>query len=146
MKGVPAMGDDIAVQLVDAWNVDEIVSLYRIGGWWKEEYDPTALPDLIKGSFAFAVAVDIPTGHAIGMGRVISDGVSDGYIQDLVVLPAFRKKGIGREIVEVLVGACEKVGITWIGLIAEPDTEAFYRPLGFHVMQGHVPLLWKRDR
>lgn len=145
-EDVTAMGDDISVRLVDAWNADEIVSLYRMGGWWKEEYDPATLPELIRGSFAFAVAVDRKTGRAVGMGRVISDGVSDGYIQDLVVLPAFRKRGIGREIVDTLVTACKNAGITWIALIAEPDTGAFYLPLGFHVMQGHVPLLWKSDR
>lgn len=139
------MGDEIIVRLVDTWDADEIVSLYRAGGWWKEEYDPASLPGLIRGSFAFAVAVDRTTGRAIGMGRVISDGVSDGYIQDLVVLPSFRKRGIGREIVDLLVTACRNAGISWIGLIAEPDTEEFYSPLGFQVMAGHVPLLWKRD-
>lgn len=135
--------DTIHVRLVKAWDPDEIVSLYHAGGWWKEEYDPGSIPNLILGSFAFAVAVDQKTGHAIGMGRIISDGVSDGYIQDLVVLPAFRKRGIGQEIVETLVSACRNAGITWIGLIAEPDTEAFYRPLGFHVMTDHIPLLWR---
>ncbi len=55
------------------------------------------LPRLIRGSFLFAVAVDRKTGHAVGMGRVISDGVSDGYIQDLVVLPEYRKTGIGAQ-------------------------------------------------
>lgn len=140
------MADGIIVRLVDTWDGDDIVSLYRAGGWWREEYDPGSLPKLIRGSFAFAVAVDTQTGHAIGMGRVISDGISDGYIQDLVVLPVCRKKGIGREIVEVLLEACRNAGITWIGLIAEPDTEAFYRPLGFCPMQDHVPLLWECDR
>lgn len=139
------MGDGIIVRLVDTWDADEIVSLYRAGGWWKEEYDPASIPGLIRGSFAFAVAVDRTTGRAIGMGRVISDSVSDGYIQDLVVLPAFRNQGIGREIVDMLVTTCRNAGIIWIGLIAEPDTEKFYSPLGFQVMAEHVPLLWKRD-
>jgi aralkylamine N-acetyltransferase len=84
---VITLGDNISVQLVHSWDKIEIANLYRAGGWWKEEYDPDELPRLIQGSFLFAVAVDKKTGRAIGMGRVISDGVSDGYIQDLVVLP-----------------------------------------------------------
>ena len=146
MEGVTAVDDDVVIQLVDAWDEDEIVHLYRAGGWWKDEYDRNTLPGLVKGSFAFAVAVDQKTGHAVGMGRVISDGISDGYIQDLVVLPVFRKKGIGKQIVAVLVRACSRAGISWIGLIAEPGTETFYRPLGFHPMQGYIPLLWESDR
>ena len=139
------VGDDIAIQLVHAWDEAEIANLYRAGGWWKEEYDQKELPRLIRGSFLFAVAVDRKTGHAVGMGRVISDGVSDGYIQDLVVLPEYRKTGIGAQIVATLVKKCLEQGISWIGLIAEPDTEKFYLPFGFHPMEGHVPLKFRSD-
>jgi len=69
--------------------------LYRAGGWWKDEYDPAEIPGLIRGSFAFAVAVEEESGRAVGMGRVISDGVSDAYIQDLVVLPEYRSRNVG---------------------------------------------------
>ncbi|MGA2914015.1 MAG: GNAT family N-acetyltransferase [Methanoregula sp.] len=139
------LGDNIAIQLVHAWNRDEIANLYRAGGWWKEEYDLTELPHLIQGSFLFAVAVDLKTGHAVGTGRVISDGVSDGYIQDLVVLPKYRKSGIGTQIVSILVKKCIELGISWIGLIAEPGTENFYMPSGFHPMEGHTPLIFRSD-
>ena len=137
--------DNIAIQLVHSWDEVEIANLYRAGGWWKEEYDPEELPRLIKGSFLFAVAVNIKTGRAVGMGRVISDGVSDGYIQDLVVLPEYRKTGIGTQIVSTLVKKCIELGISWIGLIAEPDTEKFYLPSGFHPMEGHTPLIFRID-
>jgi GNAT superfamily N-acetyltransferase len=109
-KGVTAVEDDVPVQLVHAWDEDEIADLYRAGGWWKEEYDPMELRNLIHGSFAFAVAVDPKTGCAIGMGRVISDGVSDGYIQDLVVMPEYRGTGIGAQIVSKLVKKCLDAG------------------------------------
>jgi GNAT superfamily N-acetyltransferase len=142
---VNTLGDNIAIQLVDSWDEVEIANLYRAGGWWREEYDPEELPRLIKGSFLFAVAVNIKTGRAVGMGRVISDGVSDAYIQDLVVLPEYRKTGIGTQIVSTLVKKCIESGISWIGLIAEPDTEKFYLPFGFHPMEGHIPLIFRSD-
>ncbi|MGD0080997.1 MAG: GNAT family N-acetyltransferase [Methanoregula sp.] len=145
LREVTGLDDEIIIRLVDTWDKDEIVQLYRAGGWWKEEYDPDSLPGLIRGSFAFAVAIDRKTGHAIGMGRVISDGVFDGYIQDLVVLPAYRKRGIGAGIIAALVARCTGSGISWIGLIAEPGTESFYQPLGFSPMKGYIPLLLKRD-
>ena len=144
--GMISVGDEIVVQLVRSWDNHEIADLYRAGGWWKEEYDPAALGSLIRGSFSFAVAVDKKTGKAIGMGRVISDGVSDGYIQDLVVLPDYRKSGIGKEMISALVDRCLQSGITWIALIAEPDTENFYFPIGFVPMQGYVPLIFRGER
>ena len=79
--------DGISIALVRSWDTEEIVSLYRAGGWWKDEYDPAEIPRLIRGSFAFVVAADTKSGRAVGMGRAISDGVSDAYIQDLFVYP-----------------------------------------------------------
>jgi GNAT superfamily N-acetyltransferase len=139
------VADDITVKIVRSWDEEEIAALYKAGGWWKEEYKTEDLCHLIPGSFAFAVATDTKTGRAVGMGRVIADGVSDGYIQDLVVLPKYRKSGVGTQIVAALVTRCLQSGITWIGLIAEPDTEKFYLPLGFHPMKNHVPLLFRGD-
>nr|WP_321350016.1 GNAT family N-acetyltransferase [uncultured Methanoregula sp.] len=136
---------EIEIQCVQSWNADEIVDLYRAGGWWKEEYDPAEIPRLIRGSFVFAVAVDRSTGRAVGMGRVISDGVSDGYVQDLVVLPRFRKLGIGARLLAALVQNCRQSGVTWIGLVAEPGTDRFYKPLGFLPLEGYVPLLLQGD-
>lgn len=141
------MGDgidvnEIEIRLVDAWNVEEIADLYRAGGWWKETYEASGLVPLMKGSFVFAVAVDRKTSRLAGMGRVLSDGVSDGYIQDLVVLPVYRKAGIGSKIAVTLVEACKARGVGWIGLIAEPGSESFYESLGFRVMPGHVPMLF----
>jgi len=135
--------DDAEVRLVHSWDEEEIADLYRAGGWWKEEYKTEDIRLLIRGSFAFAVATDERTGRTIGMGRVISDGVSDGYIQDLVVIPGYRKSGIGRRIVAVLIDRCLQAGVTWIGLIAEPETESFYIPQGFRRMEGHIPLIYR---
>jgi len=139
------VADDITVKIVRSWDEEEIAALYKAGGWWKEEYKTEDLPHLILGSFAFAVATDNKTGRAIGMGRVIADGVSDGYVQDLVVLPEYRKSGIGTQIIAILVSRCLQSGITWIGLIAEPDTEKFYSPLGFKPMERHVPLIFRGE-
>jgi ribosomal protein S18 acetylase RimI-like enzyme len=139
------MGAVITVQLVTAWDEHEIADLYRAGGWWKEEYQETEIPLLIRGSFLFAVAIHETSGRAVGMGRVLSDGISDAYIQDLVVLPSCRGTGVGKEIVQILVSRCKEKGISWIGLIAEPNTEEFYKPLGFSPMNGYVPLLYQGE-
>lgn len=132
---------DFSVKIVSSWPVDQIKQLYEAGGWWKPHYDATQLPKLVKGSFAFAVAVHPHTKQAIGMGRVISDGVSDGYIQDVVVLPLYRDCGVGSKIIKKLVQFCRMHHISWIGLIAEPGYESFYTPLGFHVMKQYIPML-----
>ena len=130
----------LEIRIVDSWPIDEIVELYKAGGWWKETYNKSGIPALIVGSFLFGVAVDSQTEKAIGMGRVLSDGVSDAYIQDFVILPKYRRCGIGKKLIQTLVHQCLSLGIQWIGLIAEPGSEFFYTDSGFRPMERHTPM------
>jgi aralkylamine N-acetyltransferase len=132
------------VRLVKEWPTDEIVNLYKAGGWWKDYYDPKGVLSIINGSFGFAVAVEVSTGRAVGMARAISDGVSDAYIQDMVVLPEHRKKGLGRMLIELLVQDLKTHGVHWIGLIAEDGAAGFYEKLGFVDLKW-TPMLYKKE-
>jgi len=138
--------DPIRIELVNFWDIAQIVELYRSIGWWKDFMDKSRIPDLIRGSYLFALAIDTSSGKPIGMGRVISDGIADAYIQDLVVLPEWRNKNAGGMIVSALIEQCVSNGISWIVLIAQPGTDAFYRSLGFEPMAGHVPMLYNGGR
>jgi len=131
--------DNIVVRLVKDWPAQEIIELYEAGGWWDGSV-PSGVKDIISGSFAFAVAVDERSGKAIGMGRVLSDGISDAYVQDVIVLPEYRKKSIGKRIIAELIDHCLAKKIAWISLIAESGTEKFYSGLGFRIMEGHTPM------
>jgi aralkylamine N-acetyltransferase len=123
---------------------EAVVELYRAGGWWEESPAARAIvPQMIRGSFCFLVARE-PDGRIVGMGRAISDGVSDAYIQDVVVRRELRGRGIGAEIVRRLTARCQEAGLAWIGLIAEPETQEFYRPLGFAPMVGYQPMLHRK--
>ncbi|MBN1281335.1 MAG: GNAT family N-acetyltransferase [Candidatus Thermoplasmatota archaeon] len=134
---------DTEIRLVDTWSTEDIVALYRAAGWWKDTYDPAGIPLLIAGSFAFAVVVNKQTGKAIGMGRVLSDGVSDAYIQDVVILPAYRGLDLGKQLVRTLIQRCQEKGIKWIGLMAEPGSSQFYTALGFTPLKDYSPMLYQ---
>ncbi|MFZ2455059.1 MAG: GNAT family N-acetyltransferase [Candidatus Altiarchaeia archaeon] len=136
------MDGRIDIRLVRKWPSREIIALYDAGCWW-DDADSGSIQKIISGSFAFAVAVDEKTGKAIGMGRALSDGASDAYLQDVIVLPAYRKQDIGKKIVAALVEYCLAKKVTWISLIAEPGSEKFYSGLGFKDMEGHTPMKYK---
>jgi aralkylamine N-acetyltransferase len=140
VEGVPG----VELRVVTGWDAGEIVALYRSAGWWEEDRDdPSEISPLIRGSLVFVVAVDRASGRAVGMGRAISDGVSDAYIQDLMVLPGYRGRGIGGAILGCILAACRDLGIGWIALIAEGGSDAFYRRLGFGVDEGDVPMMYR---
>lgn len=135
----------IEVRLVDSWPIDDIVALYKAAGWWKDWYNKEGIPLLISKSFAFAVAIDNTSGKAVGMGRLISDGVSDAYIQDVVVLQEYRNNDIGKQLVQSLIEYCLSKKLVWLGLIAEPGTDSFYVQLGFKPMEHYTPMLYHRE-
>lgn len=131
---------EIDVKIVDSWDKKEIVNLYKSADWWKECYDPSEIDNLIKNSFSFVVAFEKNSKKAVGMGRLLSDGMSDAYIQDLVVLKEYRKHGIGKKIVDFLLDICKENKISWIGLISEPGQNVFYEKIGFREMKNYVPM------
>lgn len=124
----------------------EIIALYRSQGWWKAEDDNQRglLQRLIAGSHVFIIA-EREEG-IIGIGRAISDGVSDAYIQDITVKATFRRQGIGRMILENILKRLTDDGVPWIGLIAEPGSVELYKRIGFHEMFGSIPMLMVRER
>ncbi len=135
--------DFIEYAMVQALDVQDVVDLYQAGGWWRESAQARQrIPAMIKGSYCFLIATD--QGKPVGMGRVISDGVSDAYIQDVVVKKEYRGRHIGKEIVRRLTERCVADGLAWIGLVAEPHTSEFYQDLGFHPLQDYRPMLYRR--
>jgi len=50
--------EKIEIKFVDNWSKDDIVELYKAGGWWKDSYDSSGIKPLIEDSFAFVVVVD----------------------------------------------------------------------------------------
>jgi GNAT superfamily N-acetyltransferase len=137
------MSTEYDINIVDAWPEEDIIKLYKAGGWWKEHYSADSIGGIIEGSFAFAVAVT-ETGKAVGMGRVIADGVSDAWIQDVAVLQGWRGLGIGHDIIRTLLDHCVRNGFCWIGLVAEPGTKEFYTPLGFKELAGE-PMVFEPE-
>ena len=117
-----------------------IVSLYFEAGWLPSRAEnPDLISRIISGSHCFVTAA--ADCRIIGMGRAISDGVSDAYIQDVTVDAAYRGQGIGTKIIRKLVGRLREDGVAWIGLIAERNSHDFYRPLGFKKMPDAIPML-----
>lgn len=120
--------------------IQQIIRLYRLADWWTDTSDnPTFVRRMITGSHCFIIATE---GAAIiGMGRALSDGVSDAYIQDVTVAGEYQHRGIGSLIVKKLVSRLQDDGLSWIGLIAERNSHAFYERLDFKLMPDSVPML-----
>lgn len=104
----------------------------RISAGWGELLEQQA-QDALKNSLCTIAAMDLD--QVIGMGRLVGDGACICYVQDLVVLPEYQGKGIGKSIMERLITYTKEHGIPetnmTLGLFAAKGKEEFYQKLGF---------------
>jgi len=70
--------------------------------------------------------------RVVGFARALCDDVSNGYIGTVAVAEDFRRKGVGRKLVERLMG--NDPNITWV-LRAGRGSEAFWKKMGFSVSE-----------
>ena len=136
---MPARARIKFVEAPDAATLRGIITIYRAHGWWKRADKPALLKKIIKGSHCFAVAET--EGRIIGMGRAISDGASDAYIQDMAVLETERGSGAGSAILKALLKRLKKDGVKWVALIAQDNSEYFYGKHGFRTLKNAHPML-----
>ena len=107
----------------------EILGLYTSLGWTNYTDNPEMLRNAYLNSLKiYGAYVD---DKLIGIIRVVGDGYSVIFIQDLLVHPEFQRKGVGTLLLKKVL--CEYDSVYQKHLITE-DTEKtilFYKSLGF---------------
>ncbi|WP_412542689.1 GNAT family N-acetyltransferase [Longispora sp. K20-0274] len=95
---------------------------------------PTAERHLavLRGSHRVVLALD--GDRVVGFVNLVSDGVLTGFVPWLEVLPEYRKKGIGAELVRRILA--EAGHLYSVDLVCDPDVKPFYERLGFFELTG----------
>ena len=70
----------------------------------------------------------------IGYIDSISNGVTDAYIQDLMVHPKYQGKGIGTELMNQMIAYMKEKHIYMVSVIFEEKLKTFYERFGFYTM------------
>jgi len=71
----------------------------------------------------------------VGYVSVVSNGVLDAYVQDLMVRPDYQNKGIGTELMNKAISNIKEKGIYMISVIyGEEELRSFYERFGFHTL------------
>lgn len=70
----------------------------------------------------------------IGYVDCVSNGVTDAYIQDLMVHPDDQGKGIGTELMNRMIAYLKEKRIYMISVVFEESLKPFYAKFGFYTM------------
>jgi GNAT superfamily N-acetyltransferase len=120
-------------------DLDQLEALFLSAGWPERARPREKLAALVAGSRFVVSAWE--GAQLVGFARAISDGVCNAYVTTVAVLPGWRGRGIGREVVRRIVEGEGKAGIRWV-LHAREELHGFYGENGF---EAAPDMLW-RDR
>ena len=70
----------------------------------------------------------------VGYVDSVSNGVTDAYIQDLIVRPDYQGKGIGTDLMKKMIASLKEKHIYMISVIFEESLKPFYDRFGFNTM------------
>jgi GNAT superfamily N-acetyltransferase len=116
------------VREIQASEVDAARRLLFENGWTDERVtDLEQFRALLSKSQRALVAVR--DGEVVGFARAICDELSNGYLSMLVVAESQRRKGVGRALVDAVIGGNPR--ISWMLRTGRPEVEPFYEKLGF---------------
>ncbi len=111
------------------YNEGEILNLYDSVGWTNYTSNPSILTNAYKHSLKILGAYD--GDRLVGIIRVVGDGYSMVYIQDIIVLPEYQRKGIGTLLLEQILLEYKNVYQKVLVTDNTEKTIQFYKSAGF---------------
>ena len=118
---------------------DKLIILFNQVGWNDKTNDITRLKTMVKNSQIVVTAWDEET--MIDFARCTTDYVFNGQINNVVVDPKCRKKGIGKVLINTILNSSKQVTYMLRGSVTN---EEFYRCLGFE--DGPISLIHRRKK
>ncbi|BBB89486.1 MAG TPA: GNAT family N-acetyltransferase [Methylomusa anaerophila] len=107
----------------------EIVKLRNLVGWGDVDQESME-KGLASSLYAVFVLLDE---EVIGTARIVGDGSTCFYIQDVIVKPGHQKMGIGTAVMKRIMNYISKNACSGaiVGLMAAKGKEDFYEKFGF---------------
>ena len=110
-------------------DMNEIMNLYASVGWTNY----TDHPDMLRAAYAHSLCTlaAYEDERLVGAVRAVGDGASIVFIQDILVLPDYQRRGVGTALLRAMM---ERYSAVYQMELLTDDTEkttAFYESLGF---------------
>lgn len=119
----------MTIKEMKAFDIDELLALYNSVGWTNYTDNPEMLKQAYENSLLTLEARHQE--RLVGVIRVVGDGHSIVFIQDILVHPEYQRQGIGTQLLKEIMERFS--GVYQMELLTDdtPKTISFYRSVGF---------------
>ena len=129
MTHKPTIAKDLEYTLVtdsQSINVDAVFEMIS-RSYWASARTKEGLKQAIDNSVCIAIEYG---GNQIAFARVVTDYTYFGYLFDVIVHEDYRRKGLGKKLMEAILSHPSLKNLKHIGL-ATVDAQGFYEQFGF---------------
>lgn len=122
--------------------IDEVLPLYQAVGWTNYTNQPQMLAQALTHSLAIYLARDGE--KIVGLVRLVGDGFSSVFVQDLIVLPSYQRQGIGSNLMKEALADYKGAYQVQLATEQTEKTLGFYRSLGFETLSTYdcTGMIW----
>ena len=132
----------ISVRKQDVVKLEDVLHLYQAVGWTNYTNQPQMLEQALPHSLVVYLAFDGE--KIVGLIRLVGDGFSSVFVQDLIVLPSYQRQGIGSSLMkEALEDYKEAYQVQLVTEQTEKNV-GFYRSIGFETLSTYdcIGMIW----
>ena len=123
-------------------SIDDVLHLYQAVGWTNYTNQPQMLEQSLAHSLAIYVARDGE--KIVGLVRLVGDGFSSVFVQDLIVLPSYQRQGIGSDLMKEALGDNKDAYQVQLATEQTEKNVGFYRSMGFETLSTYdcTGMIW----
>ena len=115
-------------------SIDDVFHLYQAVGWTNYTNQPQMLEQALSHSLATYLARDGE--EIVGLVRLVGDGFSSVFVQDLIVLPSYQRQGIGSNLMKEALADYKDAYQIQLATEQTEKTLGLYRSLGFETLSS----------
>ena len=116
----------------NAYNEEEILSLYKSVGWTAYTEQPDVLRQGFENSMLILAAYDAE--KLLGIIRAVGDGATIVFVQDILVFPEYQRRGVGTALLQAVLNRYDNVRQIELATDNTEKTVVFYKSMGFTEM------------
>lgn len=126
--GALSLEKNMEIKEYQTYNEQEIIDLYQSVGWTNYTSCPEMLEEAYKNSLCILGAFEKE--KLVGAVRVVGDGISIVFVQDILVLPEYQRQGVGSALMRAILKKYASVYQVELLTDSTEKSKAFYLSVG----------------